>query len=45
MATTAQRTEIDPAHRVFDEVLPARGRLAFQVYAGQVLRIIDVEGK
>lgn len=31
--------------RVFDEVVPARGRLAFPMYAGQVCRIVDLEGK
>jgi urea carboxylase-associated protein 1 len=45
MATTAQRTEIDPRLRVFEEIIPARGRLAFKLYAGQVLRIVDIEGK
>src|SRR5205823_14774641 len=39
------KTEIDPQLRVFEEELPARGRLAFKLYAGQACRIVDVEGK
>jgi urea carboxylase-associated protein 1 len=38
-------TGIDKHLRVFEEVIPARGRIAFEMYAGQVCRIVDVEGQ
>jgi uncharacterized protein len=34
----------DPYYVAFEETLPARGRTAFAMRAGQVLRIVDVEG-
>jgi urea carboxylase-associated protein 1 len=36
--------EPDPYNVAFEETLPARGRTAFVMRAGQVLRIVDVEG-
>jgi urea carboxylase-associated protein 1 len=38
-------TRIDKHLRVFEEVVPARGRIAFEMYAGQACRIVDLEGK
>jgi uncharacterized protein len=37
--------EIDPYLVAHDEVLPARGATAFTMYAGQVCRVIDLEGR
>ncbi len=39
------RSEITPSLIAFEERLPARGGTAFAMRAGQVCRIIDVEGK
>jgi urea carboxylase-associated protein 1 len=36
---------LDPTYVVFDKILAAAAGTAFEVAAGQVLRIIDVEGK
>lgn len=43
--SVATAAGIDRNLRVFDEVVPARGRLAFRMYAGQVCRVVDLEGK
>lgn len=48
MATETQaRTPaaIDPYAIAFQQTIPPQGGTAFKMYAGQVLRIIDVEGK
>jgi hypothetical protein len=37
--------ELDPYYAAFEEVLEPRGRTAFEVAAGQVLRIVDLEGQ
>ena len=37
--------DIDDFLRVFTEVIPARGRIAFPMYAEQVCRVVDLEGK
>jgi uncharacterized protein len=39
-------TDLDPFHVVFDRVVQVdEGGLAFEMAAGQVLRVVDVEGK
>lgn len=42
---TKQRTEIDKYYTAFEQTLPPKGRTAFKMYQGQVLRVIDVEGQ
>ncbi len=36
---------LDRRYVVFDEILPARTGIAFEMAAGQILRIVDVEGQ
>ena len=38
-------SEIDPYYIALDETIPACGRTTCTVYAGQVLRVIDLEGQ
>jgi hypothetical protein len=37
--------ELDPYYVAFEELLEPRGRTAFELSAGQVLRIVDLEGQ
>src|ERR687889_186416 len=43
--TTSALPALDPYYVVSDEVIPPRGRTAFTMYAGQLCRVIDLEGQ
>ena len=43
--STNQQTALDPFFVVSDEIIPPRGATAFPMAAGQLCRIIDLEGK
>jgi urea carboxylase-associated protein 1 len=43
--SAATARDIDKRLLVFEEIVPARGRIAFEMFAGQVCRIVDLEGK
>ncbi len=44
-ATVSAPPALDPFFVVSDEILPPRGETAFPMYAGQICRVIDLEGQ
>jgi urea carboxylase-associated protein 1 len=44
MTSGLQESSLDPKAAIFDEVLPAGRGFAREVFSGQVLRIVDLEG-
>jgi uncharacterized protein YcgI (DUF1989 family) len=43
--TAAVLPALDPYYVVLDEIIPPRGGTAFPMYAGQLCRVIDLEGQ
>ena len=43
--TTSALPALDPYYVVSDEIIPPRGRTAFTMYAGQLCRVVDLEGQ